>query len=61
MGVGGFGSRGMAENQETFKRGEDYTYLNYTLEKSAEFLLDTKMIDKLPEDVTVILDDTYIK
>ena len=50
-----------AENQETFKRGEDYTYLNYTLEKSAEFLLDTKMIDKLPEDVTVILDDTYIK
>ena len=53
--------RDRAENQETFKRGEDYTYLNYTLEKSAEFLLDTKMIDKLPEDVTVILDDTYIK
>lgn len=50
-----------AMNEETFKNGDDYTYLSYTLQKSAEFLLDTKMIDKIPEDVTVILDDTYIK
>lgn len=50
-----------AMNEETFKNGDDYTYLSYTLQKSAEFLLDTKMIDEIPEDVTAILDDTYIK
>lgn len=50
-----------AMNEETFKEGEDYTYLRYTLQKSAEFLLDTNMISEMPEDVTAILDDTYIK
>ena len=48
-------------NVKTFGTGDDYTYLDYTLKKSAEFLVDTKMIDKEPEDVSVILDDTYIK
>lgn len=50
-----------AMNQKTFQKGNDFTYLNYTLEKSAEFLVDTKMIEKEPEDVSVLLDDTYIK
>ncbi len=50
-----------AMNEETFKTGEDYAYLNYTLQKSAEFLLETNMITELPEDVSSILDDTYIK
>ena len=50
-----------AKNEETFKTGDDYTYLSYTLQKSAEFLLETNMISELPEDVSVILDDTYIK
>ena len=50
-----------AKNEETFKEGSDFTYLNYTLDQSAQFLLDTSMIDKLPEDTSVILDDTYIK
>ena len=49
------------KNVKTFEKGEDYTSLSYTLEKSAQFLLDTKMIDKMPEDVSCILDDTYIK
>lgn len=48
-------------NQKTFAKGEDYTYLPYTLQKSAEFLLDTKMIDRIPEDVSEILDDTFIQ
>lgn len=48
-------------NQETFQDGEDYTSLPYTIQKSAEFLLETKMIDKMPEDVTTILDDSFIK
>lgn len=48
-------------NLKTFQKGDDYTYLNYTLKKSAEFLVETKMIDKEPEDVSVILDDTFIK
>lgn len=50
-----------AMNEKTFEQGDDYTYLNYTLEKSAQFLLDTKMIDKLPEDTSTILDDSFIK
>lgn len=48
-------------NQTTFVEGEDYTSLPYTLQKSAEFLLDTQMIDKMPDDVTKILDDEFIK
>ena len=48
-------------NEETFKEGNDYTSLPYTLQKSAEFLQATEMIDKIPEDVTSILDDTFIK
>jgi NitT/TauT family transport system substrate-binding protein len=48
------------KNKKAFQRGEDYSSLNYTLQKSAEFLLDTKMIDTMPEDVTSILDDSFI-
>lgn len=48
-------------NQTTFAEGEDYTSLSYTLQKSAEFLLDTGMIDKMPDEVTTILDDEFIK
>jgi NitT/TauT family transport system substrate-binding protein len=48
-------------NQKTFEKGNDYTYLNYTLQKSAEFLLEVKMIDKLPADVNIIIDDSYVK
>ena len=48
-------------NEATFKAGDDYTSLPYTLEKSAEFLKATEMIDQIPEDVTSILDDTFIK
>ncbi len=48
-------------NEETFKEGTSYTSLPYTLQKSAEFLKATEMIDKIPEDVTAILDDTFIK
>ena len=48
-------------NQETFKTAEDYTSLPYTLQKSAEFLKSTGMIDKIPENVTQILDDSFIR
>lgn len=48
-------------NQTTFAEGQDYTSLPFTLQKSAEFLLDTGMINKMPEDVTTILDDKFIK
>ena len=48
-------------NQATFSKGEDYTSLPFTLQKSAEFLLDTEMIAKMPDDVTQILDDEFIK
>lgn len=48
-------------NQKTFQSGNDYTFLRYTLQESAQFLLDTNMIDKLPEDPGSVLDDTYIK
>lgn len=43
-----------AKNEETFKDGDDYTYLSYTLQKSAEFLLSTKMIDEIPDDLSSI-------
>ncbi|MCR5494007.1 MAG: ABC transporter substrate-binding protein [Treponema sp.] len=48
-------------NQQTFKNGDDYTSLPYTLQKSAEFLKSTGMIDKVPEDLNGILDDSFIK
>ena len=48
-------------NQDTFKMADDFTSLPYTLAKSAEFLKSTGMIDKIPEDVTKILDDSFIK
>lgn len=48
-------------NQKTFKKAEDFTSLPYTLEKSAEFLKSTGMIDKIPEDISKILDDSFIK
>lgn len=50
-----------AMNQKTFRAADDYTSLPYTLQKSAEFLKSTGMIDKIPADVTQILDDTFIK
>lgn len=50
-----------AMNQNTYKPGSDYISLPYTLQKSAEFLKDVGMIDKIPQDVTSILDDTFIK
>lgn len=49
------------KNQETFKEGKDFTSLKYCLNQSADFLLSTKMIDKLPDDTSVILDDSFIK
>lgn len=48
-------------NEKTYKLGSDFTSLPYTLQESAKFLKETEMIDKLPEDVTVILEDRYIK
>lgn len=48
-------------NKSTFKAAGDYTSLPYTLQKSAEFLKSTGMIDKIPDDVAKILDDSFIK
>ncbi len=48
-------------NKKTFAQGDDYVSLPFTVNKSAEFLFDVGMIDKLPEDTSGILDDTYIK
>lgn len=50
-----------AMNEATFAKGEDYTSLPYTVEKSAEFLKDVGMIDKLPDDVSTIIDDSFVK
>ena len=47
-------------NIATFAAGDDYTSLPYTLEKSAEFLYDVGMVDTIPEDISVILDDSFI-
>ena len=47
-------------NISTFADGDDYTSLPYTLEKSAEFLYDVGMVDTIPEDISVILDDSFI-
>ena len=47
-------------NIATFAEGDDYTSLPYTLEKSAEFLYDVGMVDTIPEDISVILDDSFI-
>lgn len=49
-----------AMNQATFAEGDDYTSLPFTVKKSAEFLLNVGMIDKLPEDTNVIIDDSFI-
>lgn len=49
-----------AMNETTFAKGDDYVSLPYTVEKSAEFLYNVGMIDKLPESTDSILDDTYI-
>ncbi len=48
-------------NLASFAEGDDYTHLGYTLGQSAQFLLDVGMISEIPEDVSIILDDTYIK
>lgn len=50
-----------AMNQATFKMSESYESLPFTLRKSAEFLKSTGMIDEIPADVTVLLDDSFIK
>lgn len=50
-----------AMNQATFAKGDDYTSLGYTLLKSAEFLYETGLASEVPEDIEVILDDSYIK
>ena len=48
-------------NAATFKSGNDYTSLPFTIQKSAEFLKATSMIDKIPADCSVILDDEFVK
>lgn len=48
-------------NQTTFQDGTDFTSLKYCLEQSADFLLSTNMVDKKPEDTSIILNDTFIK
>ncbi len=48
-------------NEETFKEGTDYTSLGYTLQASAEFLLEVGMLDAIPDDLSSSLDDTFIK
>lgn len=50
-----------AMNEETFKQGDDYTSLGYTLQASAEFLKDVGMIDAIPDDLALSLDDSFIK
>lgn len=50
-----------ADNQLTFTDGNDFTHINYTLAESAEFLLESGMIKKVPDDVTVILDSSFIE
>lgn len=50
-----------AMNETTFADGSDYVSLPYTVEKSAEFLQSVGMIDKMPENVKSIVDDTFIK
>ncbi len=48
-------------NGEIFSNGEDYNHLNFTLDDTAQFLLDVDMIDRLPDDVNNIIDDRYIR
>jgi len=48
-------------NRKTFKEGTDFTSLSFTLQKSAEFLKATGMIDKVPDNVARILDDSFIQ
>lgn len=49
------------KNQKTFQPADDYTSLAYTIQKSAEFLKDTKMVDKVPSNIPSILDDEFIR
>ncbi|SDA25938.1 NitT/TauT family transport system substrate-binding protein [Ruminococcus sp. YE71] len=48
-------------NEKTFEQGNDYVSLPFTINKSAKFLYDVGMIDKLPEELGSILEDKYIK
>ena len=50
-----------SKNIETFKDGEDYTSLVYTIEQSAEFLLETKMVTEIPDNLADVVDDTFVK
>jgi NitT/TauT family transport system substrate-binding protein len=50
-----------AKNQATFKEGNNYTSLPYTLQKSAEFLKSVGMIDKIPDNLKSLLEDQFIK
>ncbi|WP_294374439.1 ABC transporter substrate-binding protein [uncultured Clostridium sp.] len=48
-------------NEGIFTDGSDYNHLIYTLNDTAEFLLNVEMIDRLPDDLNNVLDDRYIK
>ncbi|MGM0238109.1 ABC transporter substrate-binding protein [Enterococcus sp. AZ103] len=51
----------VADNNSAFHdEAEDYTYLPYTAEKTAEFLLEQEMVSKELSDPTSIFDSTYI-
>lgn len=48
-------------NQEIFTDGNDYNHLIYTLNDTAQFLMDVEMIDRMPDDLNNVLDDRYVK
>ena len=48
-------------NQEIFTDGDNYDHLIYTLNDTAQFLLDVEMIDRMPDDLRNVLDDRYVK
>ncbi|MGM0111225.1 ABC transporter substrate-binding protein [Enterococcus sp. DIV0187] len=51
----------IADNQAAFnKSAEDYSYLPYTAEKTAKFLLNQSMVSKELKDPESIFDSTYI-
>lgn len=48
-------------NKKTFEQGSDYTSLPFTLQKSAEFLTEVGMAEKVPDNIGNLIDDTYVK
>ena len=48
-------------NKEIFSDGNNYDHLIYTLNDTAQFLLDVEMIDRMPSDLNNVLDDRYVK